>query len=124
MYSSLSEKRFDWAPNHLTEKITLKTLDLFCQENQLKKIGLLKIDAEGWEERILKGATKTLARTHFLLIECSLDRVNKSSFSSLVSRLFRPGANFQLINAGGCLYGPTNRLLTVDLLLENLKFKP
>lgn len=124
MYSSLSEERFDWAPNHLTEKVTLKTLDLFCQKNQLPQVDLLKIDAEGWEEKILKGAPKTLTRTHFLLIECSLDQVNGSTFSSLTSYLFKPGANFQLINVGGYLYGPANQLLTIDLLLENLNFKP
>lgn len=123
MYSSLSEKRFDWAPNSLTEEVTLKTLDLFCRENQLQQVDLLKIDAEGWEEKILKGAPKTLAKTHFLLIECHLDRVNGSTFSSLISYLFKPKVNFQLVNFGDCLYGPTLELLTVNLLLENLNFK-
>lgn len=124
MYSSLSEKRLNWAPNHLTEQVALKTLDLFCQENQLPRVDLLKIDAEGWEEKILKGATKTLAKTRFLLIECSLDQVNSSTFSSLISCLFGSKVNFQLVNLDDGLYGPAEQLLTVDLLLKNLNFKP
>ena len=38
------------------------TIDEFCQKKNIEKIDLLKIDTEGHEEHVLKGAYKTLKK--------------------------------------------------------------
>ena len=38
------------------------TIDEFCQKENIEKIDLLKIDTEGHEEHVLKGAYKTLKK--------------------------------------------------------------
>ena len=48
------------------------TLDSFCAERGIKRVDLLKIDTEGFETFVLKGASEMLAdgRIDFVLAEC------------------------------------------------------
>jgi len=45
------------------------TVDNFFDSNNLKKIDLIKIDTEGHELEVLKGAKKTLEKTRFIQFE-------------------------------------------------------
>ena len=45
--------------NYLKE---IKTIDNYCEENQINKINLLKIDTQGYEENIIIGATKMIKK--------------------------------------------------------------
>lgn len=45
---------------NLVEKVDIETLDSFCEKNNIKKIDLLKIDVEGHEFNILKGAKRII----------------------------------------------------------------
>ena len=51
--------------------VETKTLDLFCDENKVNNIDLLKIDAEGNEKNILLGSQKLLSenRIHSIYVE-------------------------------------------------------
>jgi FkbM family methyltransferase len=44
------------------ERINLTTIDLFCTENKISHIDLLKIDTEGHELKVLQGAKKMLEK--------------------------------------------------------------
>lgn len=41
--------------------VTIDTIDLYCEKNNINKIHLLKLDVEGYELKILDGAKKMLA---------------------------------------------------------------
>jgi FkbM family methyltransferase len=62
------------------------TLDEITKSNGLKKIDLIKIDAEGSEYEILKGSEYTLKLTKYLIIEVSKDL--KQIFDLLEERRF------------------------------------
>ena len=47
-----------------SEKVTIRTLDSIIDELQFKKVDFVKIDVEGAELDVLKGATSTISKYH------------------------------------------------------------
>lgn len=56
--------RMDW-----TEQVSLKTLDEFCRAQGVEHINLLKIDVEGHELNVLKGAQRLITSAAIDLIQ-------------------------------------------------------
>lgn len=59
--------------------ISIDTLDLFCQDHGINKIGFLKIDTEGYDLEVLRGAKYLLENEciNVLKIEVSMNPDNK-----------------------------------------------
>ena len=57
-----------------SELIQLKTIDTFCVENKISKIDFLKMDVQGFEYNILKGATKMLENNAIKFIQFEIDQ--------------------------------------------------
>jgi hypothetical protein len=57
-------------------EVRLETADAFCVERGIQRVNLLKIDTEGYEMNVLRGAEKLLAegRIDFILAECDFFR--------------------------------------------------
>lgn len=122
MYSSAFEERFrEISPK--VESVYMERLDKFISKNKIKHIDVLKLDAEGAEEKILEGAKLGLAMTHYLILECSLDFVGGTSFASVARLLKGPGYNFQLVTVGTMQRDNEGKIKVIDLLLENLYSK-
>jgi len=64
------------------EKIAMTTLDSYCEEQFITSIDFLKIDVEGYELFVLKGALKTLAGRKIHVIQFEFNEMN------IVSRVF------------------------------------
>ena len=59
-----------------SEDVKIDTIDNFCQKNNISKINLLKIDVEGHELDVLKGATKMFNNVELVMFEfggCNID---------------------------------------------------
>ncbi|HKP40099.1 FkbM family methyltransferase [Mycobacterium sp.] len=56
--------------------VQVDTVDQFCARRTIKRVGLLKIDTEGFEVSVLQGAATMLAegRIDFALVECDFFR--------------------------------------------------
>lgn len=50
------------------------TLDAYCLENGIEKIKVLKIEGEGAEPEILRGAEDTLKRVKYICVDCGPER--------------------------------------------------
>jgi FkbM family methyltransferase len=74
------------ASDFLVEAVTL---DDFCRQNSIYRVGLLKIDVEGAEIEILKGARETLGLTDWLVCECHSATLSKTSETMLAAQNFR-----------------------------------
>jgi FkbM family methyltransferase len=57
-------------------QVEMGTIDTFCAERGIKRIDLLKMDTEGFEKFVLKGATQMLANGNidFIVAECDFFR--------------------------------------------------
>jgi FkbM family methyltransferase len=51
--------------------VRVDTLDAFCEFHGIKGVDFLKIDTEGWELNVLKGAAETLKNTKAIYVEIS-----------------------------------------------------
>lgn len=76
--TSLYKRNLEHFNLSLTEQETvdLVTIDSFCDEHRIEKIHFLKIDVEGHELRVLRGAEKMLGNIDFIQFEfggCNID---------------------------------------------------
>lgn len=81
-------KRFE---EQVSEVITIDTLDSFSEAHKIEQIDLLKIDTEGFDLEVLKGAKSLLEnkKIRFVFIEVSFDseNIHNSSYQTINSYL-------------------------------------
>jgi len=80
------------------DKIEMITIDSFIKENNIQKVDFIKIDTEGYEKQIIKGAKNTIQ--HFLpIISCSAYHLenDKTKIPELVKSI-NPNYKFKLVN--------------------------
>ena len=60
--------------NNFEDKIKVKveTIDNYCKKNNIKTINLLKIDTQGFEDKVLGGAKQMLNYNRIEIIELEL----------------------------------------------------
>ena len=77
-------------------KVKTNTLDNFCKIKKIKKVDLLKIDVEGSELDVLRGAKKLLNRVNIIQLEI-LQRKNKFLLEKNKILVFLKKYNFRMI---------------------------
>jgi len=61
--------------NQITEErieVNIETLDNYLEKNKIKKIDLIKIDTQGFEEEVLKGSIKSIEKNSIEFIEIEM----------------------------------------------------
>lgn len=82
--------------NAYIKKIKALTLDRFFLENNIKKVRLLKIEAEGGEPEVLQGAKKkVLDRIDYITLDCGAERYGKTTFRQVIQILKKN--NFKIV---------------------------
>ena len=62
MCNSLAARKEDMDSAATVYKVIVTTLDRYCEEHDIDKVSLMKIDAEGYDLHVLEGARKLLER--------------------------------------------------------------
>lgn len=123
------DNRFKYLGKNITEStsnIETITIDLFLEKQNLDKVNILKIDTQGHEKNVLKGAQKSLKKNKIesIMIEIILDDYYKNQIHILDIEEY-------IINEGFYLYGiydiikkPKKRINQLDLLyIKNINQK-
>jgi len=100
--------------------VDMQSLDEFVRINKIKKIDLLKIDTEGFEQRVLLGAKEALAITRYVFIEVTLENNPNYTLSSLMSNLYSKNYNFNLIGFRNFADTSEGKAPILDCLLKNI----
>jgi FkbM family methyltransferase len=79
------------------------TLDDFCSKKAIDKIDLIKIDVEGAEVEVLRGAQKTLDITDRLVAECHSAELATSVENLLSTHRFQKVSERRVPQGGGVL---------------------
>jgi FkbM family methyltransferase len=119
----ISRRRVDGVnPDYTAQSstVTAKRLDTFAAEVGVTTIDLLKVDVQGAEVDVLRGAQGLLPRTRAILIEVSLyDYYTSSSSIGQIEGLIRPHG-FALWSITDISHNPMNgRTDWVELLFKN-----
>jgi FkbM family methyltransferase len=59
-----------------TETVTVETIDNFCRDHAIERINILKMDVQGWELEVLRGANTMISRNaiQFVIAEVGFRR--------------------------------------------------
>lgn len=92
------------------ETVKVKTLDDFLVEQKIERVGLLKIDTEGFEMQVLKGAKESIHNKIFDFIYCEVgfrSETHKGQFSEISKYLWEKGYIFSGLY-DNYRFGPSN----------------
>ena len=122
--SVLEENSLFWRSYSERELTTLDTL-LSRRENN-RKIDFLKLDVQGYEIHVLKGAESALKRTEFVLLEASLIPVNTGCPLILEVLSFMADRGFLLLDFCSQIRRADKALWQTDLLFisKSSRFVP
>ena len=113
--SSVFEESSPYARKRL--KKTLTTLDNLLEAyKDFRKIDFLKLDVQGYELEILKGATALLKHTEFVLMETSLIPINQGCPLILEVMAFMDSLGFRTIDFCSQVRRKDGSLWATDLL--------
>jgi FkbM family methyltransferase len=89
-YSVLNSLRNDLMnqdKNAKAEVIRVDTLDAYCLSNNIKRIDLLKIDTEGYELSVLKGAERMLDERKISFVYCEVGFMKSNNRNTYFAEL-------------------------------------
>ena len=94
--SNLHEEAFPWTAGGTPTEVQLQTLDDYADRMELASKTLLKIDVQGFEDRVLRGAVQTLKKVNYVLVEVSVAPLydGQAQFDSIYEFLLRAGFQY------------------------------
>ena len=108
-----SEHKYDYQ----TINVPTVTLDHYCQEKNINKIDVLKLDVQGFELSVLQGAETLLQEGKVTMIYSEVTfaetYMNQTRFIDLVSYLNK--FNYEIWDIGSFLYTRSDRLWAANL---------
>ena len=91
--AKLHKEAFPFSAGETLETIEINTLDNIMQEPDLKDNILLKIDVQGYEDRVIMGSTNILGRIKVIIVETSFNELYEGQplFSDIYELLYKQG---------------------------------
>jgi FkbM family methyltransferase len=115
--SELHKQTFPYTDVETMEKISIRRLDEIANALNIEDNVLIKIDVQGFEEKVLAGGKKTISKAQIIIIETSIEQLyeGQSTFDGIVDIMKGMGYAFK-----GCwdqMKSPVDgRVLSCDLI--------
>ena len=98
--------------------IQVARLDDVVREHDLPKPDFIKMDVQGFEDRVIAGGPETIRRARFVMLEMSLHRLYKGSpLFDDTYRLVRD-LGFRLVGVADQVHGVNGKLVQIDAVFE------
>lgn len=113
-YEPAALEEFPFLGEQITVRVQVKPLDDILQESGFGDVDLVVMDVQGYEDRVLEGARRTVDSCKVLISELSLQAlyVGSSTFDSVYQALVREGFRFRyLVNP---MEGTSHQILQMD----------
>jgi len=107
----------------VVERVSVPTerLDALVGDHELARPALLKIDVQGAELEVLRGATATLEKTDTIIVECSfVELYDGQALADDVIRFLHP-RDFRLAAIVSPTLDDAHQILQADLVFERLR---
>lgn len=113
---------FPSSKNAYEAEVDMRTLDEIVRERNLLLPDFIKIDVQGFEDRVIRGGAHIIKEARFCMLELSLVSLYEDSLLvSDINSLMR-GLGFRLVNIVGKVTGKSGEILQLDGVYENGKF--
>jgi FkbM family methyltransferase len=102
------------------ENTKIETLNyLFSNKYKLKKNTFLKIDTQGYDKFVLKGASSILKKILFVQLELSIDPlyVNETNYEDMIKYMRKEG--FIIWKIGGVIENLKGKTMAFDIVFKN-----
>ena len=120
--NTIHSEEFPSSKRGYKAEIIIRTLEKVIKEHNLLPPDFIKVDVQGFEDRVIQGGEDIIRKARFCMLELSLVSLYKDS--SLISDLNSQmrGLGFRLINIVGKVKGRSGEILQLDGIYENAKF--
>ncbi|HEV2361310.1 MAG TPA: FkbM family methyltransferase [Acidimicrobiales bacterium] len=115
--SSFRPRSDDGGLDHESPRVELPVHRLDDELVDVARIDLLKVDVEGFELEVLRGAPATLARAGALLVEATLTSAEGASNLEVFSLVHEAVPSARIVGVGR-VYGPQSAPICVDVLIS------
>lgn len=75
--ANLHKEIYSFSKDHIQERIKLRTLDSFINEMELRKNILIKIDVQGYEDRVIRGGHEMFSKASIIITEINYQELYK-----------------------------------------------
>lgn len=105
------------------ERVPVVTLDQYCSEKNVESVYLIKIDVQGFEIEVLKGAGRILGTTDYVFVEAGIERLYEGapSFAEVHSEMEKRGFHLMTMRAW---HRGNHRLVETDMLFRRNGLEP
>lgn len=100
-------------------EVKISTLDNFLDGKKIPSPSLLKLDVQGYELEVIKGAEGRIQEINYLIIEANLEQLYKDQPSFTEINTYLNERNFELEGMLDFNLGIDNRYIEIDLLYKN-----
>ena len=108
-----------FAKNTHEEEVQMMTLQEAVQRYKIPPPDFIKIDVQGYEDRVIRGGADIVNKAKFCMLELSLiDLYEKGVLITDMNSLMR-GLGFRLVSIVGTIVGKSGEILQIDGLYRN-----